>query len=314
MNSQAGLRVLFVCSGNKTGQPGFVVTNQGESLRKLGVHVEYFTIKGRGFWGYFKNIPILARFVHSGSYDIVHSHFSLSSFVASLAGRFPLVVSLMGSDVYLSFVWRFMARTFYYTRWSSTIVKTEKMRELLKMDKANVIPNGVDLDRFIVMPKEVARSYIGFHSNKKLVVFVADPSRKEKNFDLAIQSVNHLKRNDIELLPVFNVSNEDIPFYLNAADLLILSSKWEGSVNVVKEAMACNLPIVSTDVGDVKENLEKVHGCYICDSTPNSLALAISKVLESNMRTNGREMLISLGLDSENVARKIIAVYEKIAR
>jgi teichuronic acid biosynthesis glycosyltransferase TuaC len=308
------MRVLFVCSGNSTHGIGNVVFNQAESLRNQGVQIDFFPVKGKGLIGYTKNIPLLWKYLHNNKFDIIHAHYSASAFVASFAVRESLVVSLMGSDAFMSGLWSIAARFFYKFRWDVTIVKSKGMKEQLRMKKALVMPNGVDLNKFKTVPKTEARAHIGYSKTKKLIIFVSDPAREEKNFDLAKSAVKYLDRNNVELMPVFNVPSGEIPFYMNAADVLLLTSKWEGSVNVVKEAMACNLPIVSTDVGDVKENTSDVKGCYVCESNANSLSEGLKKALLLENRTNGREKILELKLDTESVAQKIIAVYEEISR
>lgn len=306
------MKVLFICSGNKAGKPGDVVFNQGESLRKQGIQIDYFTIEGGGFSGYFKSISLLRKYIRKNSYDILHAHYSLSAFTASLAKNRPLVVSLMGSDAYLSGILRGITKFFYRFFWDFTIVKSKEMHDLLKLKKAEIIPNGVDIERFNISDKENARIKLQRSFNENIIVFIADPARSEKNFVLAEESVKLLNRSDVKLLVVHGVPNSAIPDYMNAADLLLLTSKWEGSVNVVKEAMACNLPIVSTDVGDVKYNTQGVEGCFITRNNPEDVAKGIDFALRFNRRTNGREKLISMGLDSESTAKRIINVYKEL--
>ena len=113
------------------------------------------------------------------------------------------------------------------------------------------------------------------------------------------------------MIPVFNIPNDEIPTYLNAADVLILTSKYEGSVNVVKEAMACNTPIVSTDVGDVKKNISGLMNCHLSESSSKQLAQKIDTVLSDSNRSNGREQIFNKDLDSASVARKLIKTYEE---
>ncbi len=100
--------------------------------------------------------------------------------------------------------------------------------------------------------------------------------------------------------------------YLNATDVLLLTSKWEGSPNVIKEAMACNCPIVSTNVGDVKWLLDGVEGCFITTNDPRDVADKINKALNFKSKTKGRDKLFRLGFDSEHIAKKIIKVYEEL--
>jgi glycosyltransferase involved in cell wall biosynthesis len=304
------MRVLFVSSGN-SGDVGVLVKNQAESLIKEGIDIDFFLIKGKGFWGYMRNIKGIRHKFLSGNYDLIHAHYSLSAFAASLAGRFPLVVSLMGSDTYLSGILRIIVRLFYYISWDITIVKTVRMKNLLRMKRAVVLPNGVDTDKYMSIPKDVARKRIKYNKpHHKLIVFVADPQREEKNFALALEAFNLLKLDDVELLPVYNKPNDLIPYYMNAADMLLLTSKWEGGVNVVKEALACNLPVVSTDVGDVKENIKGVLGCYICECNPEDIASKIREVISNPNASNGRERIFELKLDTKSVSNRIISLYQ----
>lgn len=305
------MRVLFISSG-KSGSVGVVVKNQGESLKAVGVEIDYYIIKP-GFLGYLAAIPKIRKTYKTGNYDLAHAHYSLSGFAVSLAGCSPLVVSLMGSDAYMSGFLPNAARLFHKYRWSSIIVKTQQMKELLGIDDAHVIPNGVDLGKFKPTSRAESKLRLRLTMDKKLIVFLSDPKRPEKNFNLAQKAVNAMNDSDVELLPVFDVPSRDIPIYMNAADVLLLTSKYEGSVNVVKEAMACNCPIVSTDVGDVKWVLGETEGCYITSFEPEDVADKIKAALFFRKRTNGRNRILDLGLDSETIAGRIIRVYEKVS-
>lgn len=304
------MKVLFVSSGTR-GEIGTIVKNQGESLIRNGIQVDYFIIPQKGFKGYIKSIPKIRKAYYQGKYDLVHAHYSLSAFAASCAGCFPLVVSLMGSDAYRPGFWRCLTRFFNYIRWQKAIVKTEKMKQLLRMKNALIIPNGVDMENFKPRLQIDAQREIGFDASKKLVIFVSNPARDEKNYPLALESIQTLDRKDVVLMPISNIRNGEIPQYMNAADLLLLTSKREGSPNVIKEAMACNTPIVSTDVGDVKEILKDVSCCFIGESTASELAIKIEAILKTANRSNGRKKLFSMGLDADSVAKKIISVYKE---
>jgi len=186
------------------------------------------------------------------------------------------------------------------------------MKLALGIDKVEVIPNGVDLDIFRPMNKNDCRKELGWDIGNKIILFAADPKRPEKNFSLAKKATETLNIQDVELKVVYPVPHKDIPIYLNAADLLLSTSLWEGSPNIIKEAMACNCPIVSTNVGDVKWLLDGVEGCFITTKDPKDVADKIEKALNFRGKTMGREKLISLGLDSEHIAKKIIQVYEEV--
>jgi glycosyltransferase involved in cell wall biosynthesis len=308
------MKVLFVSSGNSKFGISPIVKNQGESLRHNGIDLDYFTIKGKGIKGYLKNIPILKKYLKSHHYDIVHAHFSLSAIVATLSGANPLIVSLMGSDAYRNKAASILIKYFSKYKWNKTIVKTNAMKNHLRLKNALVIPNGVDLKKFEYIPFNNAIKISVFNPNKKHILFMADPKRPEKNYILAKQSYDLLNSNNIDLHVIYNIFHDEIPYYLYSADVLLLTSLWEGSPNIIKEAMACNLPIVSTDVGDVKEIIGNTDGCYICSYDPVDVAEKIEMALSFGKRTNGRERIIELGLDSDSIAKKIIQVYEEVLK
>jgi len=305
------MKVLFVCSGNHKGDVTIIVKNQAESLKNIGIEIEYFTIKGNGTCGYLKNALDLKRFLTKNKYDIVHAHYSMSGFVAGLSGAKPLIVSLMGSDIYSSLPWNKFIFFFYKFIWDAVIVKSLNLQKYANLKMSHIIPNGVDLLQFKPINKLEAKLKVGFLTSKKYILFIADPKRKEKNFTLAKEAVGRIKNINIELFVVSEISNSLIPYYMNAADALLLTSFWEGSVNVVKEAMACNLSIVSTDVGDVKENIGNIIGCYITTYDADDIAEKLKSALSFDKPINSREKIISLGYDSETIALKILNLYNQ---
>ena len=304
------MKVLFVSSG-KSGDVGYVVRNQGESLIRYGIDIEYFTIMP-GFIGYLKAIPLIRSQVRNRSYDIVHAHYSLSALAASMAGSFPMVVSLMGSDADQNFFLKWMTMIFSSMRWRATIVKTDEMKRKLKLKRAYVIPNGVDTDRFFPVGKEEARQKLKLAFSSKIILFIAVKNRPEKNLTLAKEAVESLHDGPIDFVHLYDMPNSEIPLYLNSADLLLLTSSREGGVNVIKEAMACNCPIVSTDVGDVRWVTSGTEGCFVTGKGHESIAENIKKAIEFRGRTNGRERIFELGLDSVSVAGKVDEVYRAV--
>lgn len=306
------LKALFVCSGRIGISP--IVWAQGQSLIKIGVRVEFFTIKNRGIKGYLASICPLHRLIKESNPDIVHAHYSLCGIVASLATRKPVITSLMGSDVKGSGFWRTIIRFSVCFVWHSTIVKSEDMKKSLdlKTSKIHVIPNGVDLNLFRPMDKIKCREKVGWDLKKKIVLFAADPKRLEKNYSLAKAAIDALYRSNVELKVVYDVAHECMPLFMNAADALLLTSLWEGSPNVVKEAMACCLSIVSTDVGDVRWLLDGLDGCSVAPHDPHDILFELDLALQFKSKTKGRDRLMELGLDSDSVAVRIINIYDEV--
>lgn len=304
------LKVLFVSSG-RMGDVGYVVRNQGESLIRIGIDIDYLTISP-GLRGYIGAVSRIRRKVRTGGYDLVHAHYSLSAFSASLAGRFPLVVSLMGSDAWQGAIIRLMIRFLSVVRWRAVIVKTGEMKIRLNLGKALVIPNGVDTDRFTAGDRDEARRRLGIGLTRKVIVFIAGKNRPEKNFSLAQEVVKMLNDDSVDLLHIHGTDNSIIPRYLNAANLLLLTSQREGGVNVIKEAMACNCPFVATDVGDIREIAGGTNGCIITGSGSTEIAGAVKRVLDAGARSDGRKRIFDLKLDAESVAWRISDLYTSI--
>lgn len=308
------MKVLFVSSGNSnSGDVGVIVKAQGKSLTNAGVDLDYFGITGKGISGYLLNIGKLRKKIKSKKYDVIHAHYSLSGFVSILAGAKPVVVSLMGSDVMASNSFSKLIEFCSIYIWKATIVKSIAMNKL-KLKNLHIIPNGVNMSMFDVMDKRTCKANLNLYYNKKYIIFVSNPKRYEKNFELALNAYNQINDGTIELKTVFNVEHDEIVKYMHAADVLVFTSLWEGSPNVIKEAMACNCPIVSVDVGDVKDVISGVDNCYLAEYDANDIAEKLKKVLENGGRSNGREKILKMGLDSESVANKIIDIYKSVIK
>ena len=312
---QNKLKVIFICSGNKWDFVSPVIKNQGDSLEVTGINIQYYPIKGKGIIGYLKNIPALRRMLKSQEYDIVHAHYSFSAFVATLAGAKPLVVSLMGTEVKEAKASKLFIKLIAHIFWKAIILKSNDMKVSLRYRAALVIPNGVDLDNFKPMDRIECQQLIGWDKTKKHILFASSTSRREKNFALADAAISLLENVSFELHYLENIRHDQISNYLNAADVMLLTSKYEGSPNVIKEAMACNRPIVSTDVGDVKWVFGNTDGCFISLFDANDVARQIEKSLkfsDSIGVTKGRDRIISLGLDSKTVAKKVNRLYNNL--
>lgn len=303
-----GLKVLFVCSAAKTGKCAPAVREQARSLEEMGVRVAFFGIKSGGLIGYLKGIFRLRRYLQEHPFQIIHAHYGLCGMVASLAGARPLVVSLMGSDVLGSWWLRWLVGLFAAWIWPEVVVKSPEMKSVPGLDKAKVIPNGVDLSLFREIPVEQARSKTGI-SHGIVVLWPASPGRKVKDYDLALRAMDKLRltHTDCRLLVIEEVLIDEMPFYYNAADVVLVTSRHEGSPNVVKEALACNVPVVSTRVGDVVRWLGGLRGCCICPPLPVFLAEGMARAIQNNGRCDGRSRVEEISAD--NITTKLIALY-----
>jgi glycosyltransferase involved in cell wall biosynthesis len=304
------MKILFVSSGNFKGGISSIIINQAKSLTEENCDVDFFAIKGRGIWGYLKNVLPLRRLIKTKKYDIIHAHYSMSGFVAALAGANSLIVSLMGSDVKSEPFFKIFIIIFNMLSWNQIIVKSEDMKKTLALKNIHVIPNGVDFKKFKPIKKSIALANTKWDLSKKHVLFGGNPHQKVKNYNLAKKAFDLLDCSEIDLHYVENIPNDKMIFYHNSADLILLTSSWEGSPNIIKEAMACNVPIVSTDVGDVSKLIEKTEGCYITSYNIRDMASKMNKALIFEKKTTGR---IDLNyLRSDIVVHKIINLYNKV--
>jgi teichuronic acid biosynthesis glycosyltransferase TuaC len=230
--------------------------------------------------------------------------------VTQSVGDRPVFVSFCGTDLLgQPLVGCFRKLSAKYNVWAShraarratgIVVKSRNLFDALPPDvnrsKVRIIPNGVDLERFKPMEKQEARQILGWPISSKVVLFVTVRGHPRKRLDLAQEAVAKINGciGDVTLHVMQGVPHDQVPVWMNASDALILTSVHEGSVNTVKEAMACNLPIVSVDVGDVRERLTGVRMCSIADSTPEALAKALGVVLHQGKRSDGRDHLADL--------------------
>jgi glycosyltransferase involved in cell wall biosynthesis len=320
------VKVLFVASGKSDNKVSPIIANQGNSLNTCGIEILYFPLNKKGLTGYLQSIITLRAFLKRNPVDIIHAHYGLSAYVALFAKRDEvLIVSFMGDDIvgsnridgsvtgisqFLGRVNIFLSKNYF----SHSIVKSWEMLNKVNHERISLIPNGVNTDVFVPINMKEARRALDIDPGKSLIIFVSDPSRVEKNFNLAKESVRELSDPNILLIPVWGKTQEVLNNYYNAADVVILTSYHEGSPNVIKEAMACNCPIVATNVGDVEWVIDNTKGCYLAsfDKTDFSNKLRSALIFSKKSgRTNGREVIFSLGLDSLTIAGRIIKVYKK---
>jgi glycosyltransferase involved in cell wall biosynthesis len=177
-----------------------------------------------------------------------------------------------------------------------------------------VIPNGVDVDRFRPMDRDLARRSLGWDQDERVVLFVGNPEELRKRYELAAAAVADVRGTlgDVRLVVAHGIDPDRIPVYMNAADCLVLLSWMEGSPNVVKEALMCNLPVVATAVGDVPELLQGISPSFLVEPTRASVGRGLIACLRSPQRSNGRAR--STSLSSGAIALEIRALYAQVAR
>ena len=319
------MKVLFVCSGNvKSFDIVPFIKEQGESLKKLDIEVDYYPVIGKGLMGYLDAGFKLRKYLKNKHYDVIHAHFTLSGCAAVLgSGKIPVVLSLMGSDAYGEYIgdnkvvlWsRYMTMlTLLIQPFVKAIIsKSDNIEKYVYLKKKSfIVPNGIDTKKF--NGSSINKNNTpDFNTESKRVLFLGSKTSVRKNLKLVQNAMSKLNLDGVELINPYPISHEDIPTYLKSVNVLAMCSFMEGSPNVIKEAMACNCPIVATEVGDVKWVLGKTPGCYIASFNPDDYAVKLNEALkfsEIHGRTNGEQRIKELGLDSETVAGRIIEVYK----
>ena len=290
-------------------------------MRQAGIAVEVLAYRGAGnpinYWrAYWRMRAILSE----GRIDLVHAQFGQCGLLVVGQRLVPTVVTYRGSDLQgipnaggrntlkgwlLTGLSRIVARLA-----DEVIVVSKHLARYLPARRYHIIPHGVDLDKFFPMPLEEARRRLALALDGRLVLFVGNPRNPVKRYELAQQAVALLHVDmKAELVVASGISHDQIPLWMNACNALVVTSWHEGSPNVVKEALACNLPVVSVDVGDVRELFSMVSDCVMCDDyRPETIAVALKRVLAREGCTECRQAV--LGLEVRALTSKVIAVYK----
>src|SRR5579862_1043775 len=262
------MRVLTVTNMypfEKMPQFGIFVHEQVESIRALGHNVDVLFMNGREgklrHKAYPLGIPRLWKTLATHQYDLIHAHYVFSGVVARLQRACPLVVTHHGVEL----VDPLQGPICRFTRnWAdSTIVVAEWMVPKLGLEKVDVIPCGVDLSLFRPIDRLEARKLLDLEPDKRYILFAGNTWDPVKRFDLIEAAAADVSRDfpDVELITVCGEPHERVPVHMGAADVLVLASTGEGSAQVVKEAMACNLRIVAGNAGDTWDVIRDTEGC-----------------------------------------------------
>ena len=305
------MKVLIVCSKN-SGRISPFVSEQSDSLMKLGVEVEYFPIQGKGVFGYLNNYKLLQVSIKKYKPDLIHAHYGLSGLMANLQRRVPVITTYHGSDINYFKVLPFSIMSMVLSAHNIFVSEKVKKRSVGK-NRQSLIPCGVDLNVFKPIEKEEARKKLGFEENEKLILFAGGFDREVKNPVLAQSAVKLLPH--ARLLELKGYTREQVSLLMNAADCLLLTSFSEGSPQFIKEGMACNRPIVATDVGDVHWIFGNEPGHFLAGFSVNDVTEKLEQALGFSAtfkNTNGRGRIKNLDIDLESVAEKIQALYREI--
>lgn len=319
------LRVLFIIPGEVEGSSMIFVKREVTAVQEAGITGRVFFLRSR------TSLRVLAmewlrlrRELREFMPDLVHAHFgTVTGFFCAVGTCLPLVVTYRGNDINPdpSVSWvrsacgRLLSQLAALRARQIICVSPELKGKLWwSGERADVIPAGVDTRLFYPRPKGDMRAILGWTAEGRVVLFNAGGDPRIKRLDIAQAAVDIARGlcGDIQFVVTNReVPPEQMPILMNAADCLLLTSDCEGSPNVVKEAIACNLPVVSVDVGDVRERLAAVQPSRIVRRDPYELGAAVAEILTKGVRSNGSTVIRELAL--ENVAQRMVTVYQAAA-
>ncbi len=313
------MRVLIVCSGNVENfdfkiHQSFIY-DQIEAI-KTNYNIDYdvFLIKGKGIKGYLGNYRGLRQKIDNYLPDIIHAHYSLSGLLAILQNKIPVIVTFHGSDC----IYKRVLSTIVHLKAKYSIFVSKHLYNnlLIRINKKSFfIKCGVNTENFKPLENQKLMDKIIQDNNRIKILFASAFNNAVKNYSLAQKAISYLSKSDeIDLIELKNKTREEVNLLLNSVNLLLLTSLSEGSPQIIKEAMACNCPIVSTDVGDIREIIGNTEGCFVTTFDPQDIAGKIKMAIKFSKticRTNGREKIMIY--DNKIIASLIYEIYKKIA-
>lgn len=293
----------------KQGRYAPFITEQVDAIEKKGVECRYFGVDGKGIVGYLRQIPKLLKAIREFRPDIIHAHYGLCGLLANCQRRIPVVTTYHGSDINDPRVLRLSKRSIRRSRFNIFVSQKNVVIARPRKDFA-LIPCGISLEDYPVIDKEDARRQMGLEPSAKYVLFAGAFDNPVKNAPLAKEAMRQVP--EAVLLELKGFSRPQVATLMQAVDVFLMTSLTEGSPQVIKEAMACGCPIVSVDVGDVRERIEGIEGCFLSERDPEALARTIKNSLAHGDRTQGRATIEKNGLSNDIIAARIISVYERL--
>lgn len=302
------MRVLVVARC-KIGQYAPFVTEQVEAIKKQGVVCKYYGITGKGIAGYLRQFPGLMKAIREFRPDLIHAHYGLCGLLANYQRKVPVVTTYHGSDINAPKAFRFSKKAIRRSRFN--IFVSQKNVDIARpRDNYALIPCGINLEDSPIIEKSLARQQMGLHPSRKYVLFASAFDNRVKNAPLAQEAMKRVP--EATLLELKGYTRPQVASLMQAVDAFLMTSFTEGSPQVIKEAMACGCPIVSVDVGDVRERIEEIPGCYIANRDAESIAGKLKEAIAFEGRTLGRMAVVDAGLSNDSIATRIISIYKSL--
>ena len=316
------------------------IEEQMAALEARGIEVLRYGITGKGIIGYLRELPALRRLIRAERPDIIHAHYGLCGLLANLQRLIPVVTTYHGSDInepailrFSKIAMRLSAYNIFVSKRNIDLAIGRRGEEAKRrLSRYSLLPCGVNIPQ----PwSEMQNQWVEqltlnqwvqnvLNADAKHVLFAGAFDNAVKDPELAKSVIavynssftnrqSPIANNQIELIELKGYTRDQVTALMYNCDALLMTSKTEGSPQVIKEAMACGCPIVSVDVGDVAERVSGVEGCYVVASRePKDIAEALLKAIQYNGKTNGRERIIEMGLSNEQVAKRLEGIYKSV--
>lgn len=313
---------ILIVGNNKLGHFAPFVEEQARALLQQGCEVVFFGVQGKGIWGYLRCLPALKHAIRQYQPDLIHAHYGLSGLLANLQRRVPVITTYHGSDINKPNILRFSKIAMRLSAWNIFVSK-RNIAIAQPKEKFTLLPCGVNLPLpwSEMQTQRVEQLTLNQWVQEKLnarvkhVLFAGAFNNAVKEPELAKDAINELASEGVkvELIELKGFNRDQVNALMYNCDTLLMTSKTEGSPQVIKEAMACGCPIVSVDVGDVAERVSGVEGCYVVSSRePAAIAEALQQALAFSGKTNGRQRIIEMKLSNTQVAERLMAIYKQL--
>jgi len=293
-------------------QRGRWVRDQVDETRRRGIDVDLFEF-ARGRNEYLPAARRLRALLRRERFDVVHAHYGLAGWVARLAGAAPLVVTFHGTDVRHHLVGHLSRRLAWrcdlVAGVSRALFEPEDGRPgLPAVPGSAVLPCGPDLERFEPMPRAEARRALGLDPEGSYLFFPANPSRPEKRHDRAAEVAAAC---EADLITGGSIEPEQMPLWINSANAVLVTSDYEGFGMATIEALACDVPVLSTPVGIAPYALGGVEGCLCAPFDPAAWADVARRHLDAaDPRVEGAAR--AAGLSAGAMAERVIEAYRAV--
>ncbi len=306
------MKILIVANHNM-GRFSSIIREQVNSIKFLGIEIEYFGVYGKGIRGYLSNLSSLKAKIREFHPDLIHAHYGLCGLLSNLQRKIPVITTYHGSDIHTGGLTLFFSKlSIWLSAYNIFVSKWLLTRSGYNGKKKCIISCGIDLNIFHPVERSVARKILGWNTKGIYVLFSGSFDNEVKNSPLAKAAVAQIQ--GAQLIELRGFNHDQVNLVMNAANCLIVTSHREGGPLVVKEAMACGTPVVSVLVGDVKMTMDGIEGCFIASHELKEVTACLKQALSYGGKTKGRQRIMELKLSMEEVALQLMSIYNLIMK